>query len=79
MILVARDNTTRFAIVKATQSDVKTTVKFILRDILPCKAMTAEIQTDRGTHFVSESLKQLYKALGVTHQTSTAYRLKIRM
>lgn len=38
--------------------------------------MPAEVQTDRGTHFVADALKQLYKAMGIVHRTSTAYRLQ---
>lgn len=69
------DNTTLFAIAKATgKTDAHTTVRFILEDILPCYGMSAEIQTDRGTHFVADTLNQLYKALGIVNRTSIAYR-----
>lgn len=36
--------------------------------------MPAEIQTDQGTHFVADTLNQLYKTLGIVHKTSAAYR-----
>lgn len=38
--------------------------------------MLVEIQIDRGTDFVTESWKLLYKCLRAIHQTSTAHRPK---
>lgn len=74
-ILVARDTTTRFAIVKAMdKANVQTTTKYILKDILQNFGLPAEILIVQRTHFIVNSHKQLYKALGLTYRTSIAYR-----
>lgn len=73
-ILVAMDMTTRYAVTKATaNADSKTTAKFILETIIPRFGCVKEIQSDRGSHFTAEVLKQLFEALGISHQKSSAY------
>lgn len=73
-ILVAMDMTTRYAVTKATaNADSKTTAKFILETIIPRFGCVQEIQSDRGTHFTAEVLKQLFDGLGISHQKSSAY------
>lgn len=50
--------------------------QIILEDILPCYGVWAEKQPDSGTHFVADTLRRLYKALGIEHWASVAYRLQ---
>lgn len=73
-ILVCTDVTTRFAIAKATEkADARTTVKFVLEDLIPRFGCVRQIQTDRGTHFTAGVMTQLCDALGIVYKHSTAY------
>lgn len=71
-ILFAIDNTKRFAIINATEKlNANTTKKFVLKDILIHYGMVLEVQTDRETHFIANTLKQ---DLGICGTISSAYR-----
>lgn len=56
------------------KADANTTARFILEDIIPRFGTPYRVKSDRGTHFLAETLKQLYTALGIEMKHSSAYR-----
>ena len=55
------------------KNDTKTVIKILLRDLIPRYGVPEEIDSDRGTHFVSSMMAELSKTLGITMAAHTPY------
>ncbi|KAI5744176.1 hypothetical protein M8J77_026412 [Diaphorina citri] len=72
-VLVCTDMLTRYVITKAcSEATAKTTMEF-LKDVVSTYGVPSVIRSDRGTHFLNEVVKNLTKALNITHLFSTSY------
>ena len=73
-IIVAIDYVTKWVEDKATQkSDAHTTAKFLFEYIFTRYGLPIEIVSDRGSHFLNETIEYLLKELIVIHKKLAPY------
>nr|GFA87708.1 putative ribonuclease H-like domain-containing protein [Tanacetum cinerariifolium] len=74
-ILVIVDDYSRFAWVKFLRSKDETSdfiIKFLKMIQVRLKVPVRHIRTDNGTEFVSQTLREYYEDVGISHETSVA-------
>nr|GEV60545.1 hypothetical protein [Tanacetum cinerariifolium] len=78
-ILIIVDNYSRFTLVKCLRSKDEALdfiIKFLKMIQLRLKAHVRRIRTDNGTEFVNQTLREYYKKVGISHETSVARSLQ---
>nr|GEZ33368.1 hypothetical protein [Tanacetum cinerariifolium] len=74
-ILVIVDDYSRFTWVKCLRSKVEAPdfiIKFLKMIKVRLKVPVCRIQTDNGTEFVNQTLREYYDQVGISHETSVA-------
>ncbi|GKC04617.1 retrovirus-related pol polyprotein from transposon TNT 1-94 [Tanacetum coccineum] len=74
-ILIIVDDYSRFTWVKFLRSKDKATdfiIKFFKMIQVRLKVTVRRIRTDNGTEFVNQTLREYYKKVGISHETSVA-------
>ena len=73
-ILVATEYVTKWAEAIATKTDdAKTVAKFLYEHIITRFGCPKELVSDRGTHFVNDTIQQLTNKYFIKHRTSSPY------
>ncbi|GKC45760.1 retrovirus-related pol polyprotein from transposon TNT 1-94, partial [Tanacetum coccineum] len=75
-ILVIVDDYSRFTWVRflKTKDEAHAAIIKCIKNIQVClKATVRDVQTDNGTEFVNQTLREWYENVGITHQTSVAH------
>ncbi len=73
-IIVATDYVTKWVEAKATvKNDAHTTAKFLYKNIFTRYGLPIEIVSDRGTHFLNETIEYLLGEFMVIHKKSAPY------
>nr|GEZ13898.1 hypothetical protein [Tanacetum cinerariifolium] len=74
-ILIIVDDYSRFILVKCLRSKDETPysiIKFLKMIQVRMKVPVYHIRTDNGTEFVNQTLREYYKHVGISHETSVA-------
>ncbi|GJS06658.1 retrovirus-related pol polyprotein from transposon TNT 1-94 [Tanacetum coccineum] len=74
-ILVIIDDYSRFTWVKCLRSKDEAQdfiIKFLKMIQVRLKVPVRQIRTDNGTEFVNQTLREYYKKIGISHETSVA-------
>ncbi|GJT25381.1 retrovirus-related pol polyprotein from transposon TNT 1-94 [Tanacetum coccineum] len=74
-ILVIVDDYSRFTWVKCLRSKDEALyfiIKFLTMIQVRLKVLVQQIRTDNGTEFVNQTLREYYKKVGISHETSVA-------
>ena len=73
-ILVATDYATKWAEASATRNDdAKTVAKFLYENILSRYGCPKELISDRGTHFLNETIELLTNNFFIKHRKTSPY------
>ncbi|GAO49753.1 hypothetical protein G7K_3895-t1 [Saitoella complicata NRRL Y-17804] len=73
-VLIAVESLTRWAEVRAVKTaDAATTAEFFYEEIIARYGVPLSIQSDNGSHFVNDVVKQLAKTMSIRHHLSTPY------
>ena len=73
-ILVATDYATKWAEAAATKNnDAKTVAKFLYENILSRYGCPKELISDRGTHFLNETIEELTTKFFIKHRKTSPY------
>ena len=73
-IIVAIDYLTKWVEARATIDDTaQMTARFLYEEVICRHGCPSIIQSDRGTHFVNETIRKLTDHFGIRHKLSTPY------